>query len=215
MEMGQAYTFHQGQVTFTSKFYETNMVDIWLDYEQNMNVSSIWWGTIFADRNLTAMQKEGGNMGRPGKPGAVPAVSWWQVGDDVLAMTEGPGGERIDVHKMVHLGRYQYEDDFGAGWHTESGPSHEAIGPDGSIYSTANFYRDIDEEMMESKVGEGFTRQASVFSRAEGRVQSGRRHQQEGDHRRVPLHHRQPLPLHGPGSQVSSHRGQAEAHALQ
>merc|ERR1711936_28154 len=127
------------------------MVDIWLDYEQNMNVSSIWWGTIFADRNLTAMQKEGGNVGRPGKPGAVPAVSWWQVGDDVLAMTEGPGGERIDVHKMVHLGGYHYEDDFGAGWHTESGPSHEAIGPDGSIYSTANFYRDIDEEMMESK----------------------------------------------------------------
>ena len=152
MEMGQAYTFHQGEVTFTSKFYDTNMVDIWLDYQENMNQSSIWWYTIYADRNLTAIGQESDNMGRPGKPGAVPAVSWWQVGDSVLAMTEGPGGEMVDVHKMVHMGRYQYEGDFMPGWRTESGPAHEAIGPDGSVYSTANFYRDIEGNMMESKV---------------------------------------------------------------
>ena len=153
MEMGQAYTFHEGEVTFTSKFYDTNMVDVWLDYEENMNQSSIWWWTIYAERNLTAIDKESSNMGKPGKPGAVPAVSWWQVGDSVLAMTEGPGGHMVDVHKMIHLGNFPYDDDLGSGWHTESGPAHEAVGPDGNIYSTANYYREIEGDLIESKVG--------------------------------------------------------------
>ena len=87
--MGQSYSFHEGDVRFTSKFYDTNMVQIWLDYEENMNQSSIWWGTIYAERNRSAMDLEGGNMYADGRPSVVSAVSWWQLGDDVLAMSEG------------------------------------------------------------------------------------------------------------------------------
>jgi len=112
MEMGQSYSFHEGDVRFTSKFYDTNMVQIWLDYEENMNQSSIWWGTIYAERNRSAMDLEGGNMYADGRPSVVSAVSWWQLGDDVLAMSEGPGGQVVDIHSMVYQGNYHYEDDY-------------------------------------------------------------------------------------------------------
>ena len=153
MEMGQSYSFHEGDVRFTSKFYDTNMVQIWLDYEENMNQSSIWWGTIYAERNRSAMDLEGDNMYGHDRPSAVSAVSWWQLGDEVLAMSEGPGGQVVDIHSMVYQDNYHYEDDFGAGWHTESGPAHEALGPDGTLYSTATLYRYVDDDTtMESKV---------------------------------------------------------------
>ena len=57
IEMGQAYHFHEGEVTFSSQFYDTNAVDIWLSYGENMNQSSVWWGTVYADRNLTALAR--------------------------------------------------------------------------------------------------------------------------------------------------------------
>ena len=135
------------------KFYDTNMVNIWLSYEENMNQSSIWWGTIYAERNRSAMDLEGDNMYGHDRPSAVSAVSWWQLGDEVLAMSEGPGGQVVDIHSMVYQDNYHYEDDFGAGWHTESGPAHEALGPDGTLYSTATLYRYVDDDTtMESKV---------------------------------------------------------------
>ena len=34
----------------------------------------------------------------------------WQVGQDVLGMSEWPEGKRIDVHSMVHLGDFDYKD---------------------------------------------------------------------------------------------------------
>ena len=58
IEMGQAYHFHQGEVTFSSQFYDTTMVEVWLKYDQNMNQSSVFWGTIYGERNRTAMDRE-------------------------------------------------------------------------------------------------------------------------------------------------------------
>ena len=85
--------------------------------------------------------------------------SWFFMATIVLDLCsrepwcEGPGGQVVDIHSMVYQGNYHYEDDFGAGWHTESGPAHEALGPDGSLYSTATLYRYVeDDTAMESKV---------------------------------------------------------------
>ena len=83
IEMGQSYSFINGQVTFTSKFYDTNIVDVWRRYEQNMNQSSVFWGTIFAERNVSALMAEAGNIYGNDKFASIPAVSWWQVGNDV------------------------------------------------------------------------------------------------------------------------------------
>ena len=57
-----------------------------MSYDQNMNESSIWWGTIYAERNLTAMEKESENQYKPGKLPDIPAVAWWQIGNDVKSV---------------------------------------------------------------------------------------------------------------------------------
>jgi len=143
IEMGQGYSFHNGEVTFTSQFYDTNMVDIWLSYEENMNQSSVWWGTVFAKQNRTAMDRESGNMGKPGKPNVVPAVSWWLAGEDVIAMSEWPSGHKVDVHKMEALGGYGYQEDtdFLGGFHSQHSPAHEQYGADGKIWSSAAVHK--------------------------------------------------------------------------
>ena len=87
IEMGQAYHFHQGEVTFSSQFYDTTMVEVWLKYDQNMNQSSVFWGTIYGERNRTAMDLESPNIYKPGKHTAIPAVAWWQIGKDVNGLT--------------------------------------------------------------------------------------------------------------------------------
>ena len=86
IEMGQAYHFHQGEVTFSSQFYDTTMVEVWLKYDQNMNQSSVFWGTIYGERNRTAMDLESPNIYKPGKHTAIPAVAWWKIGKDVTGL---------------------------------------------------------------------------------------------------------------------------------
>ena len=71
-------------MTFSSQFYDTNRLDIWLSYEENMNESSIWWGTVYALKNNSAIAKENENSHKPGKHSEVPAVAWWQIGNEVI-----------------------------------------------------------------------------------------------------------------------------------
>merc|ERR1711971_1210788 len=56
IEMGQGYHFHQGQVTFTSRFYDTDHVALWRNMSENMNYTSVWWGTVYAHQNTTAKE---------------------------------------------------------------------------------------------------------------------------------------------------------------
>ena len=49
-------------MTFSSQFYDTNKMDVWMSHEENMNQSSVWWGTVYADKNLTAIDNERENM---------------------------------------------------------------------------------------------------------------------------------------------------------
>ena len=98
------------QVTFTSRFYDTNHVAIWRDAGENMNHTSVWWSTVYATQNRTAIEYYHDAMGSPDHTGAVPAVSWWKVGDDVLGMSEWPSGRIIDPHTMEQVGGFPYSD---------------------------------------------------------------------------------------------------------
>ncbi len=57
-----------------------------MSYDQNMNQSSVWWGTVYADKNLDAVEKEFENEHKPGKHESIPAVAWWEIGNDVWAL---------------------------------------------------------------------------------------------------------------------------------
>ena len=161
IEMGQAYHFHEGEVTFSSQFYDTNAVAIWLSYGENMNQSSVWWGTVYADRNLTALARESENMARPGKHSAIPAVAWWQIGDKVVASSEYPRQVIVDPHNVKALDDYPFSNNndwIPDGFQPLTSPSHEAVGEDGIIYSTAAITKtDTDDngmEVMKNKVKE-------------------------------------------------------------
>ena len=138
VSMGQGYSFQNGNVVFSNSFYDTNQVDIWERYEENMNQSSVWWDTVFSERNITAMAKEQENMYKPGKPAFIPNVAWWQLGNDVLATTENTGGYIVDVHNVIAIEDYPYTngDWLGDGYRGLTNPSHEAYGPDGVVWST-------------------------------------------------------------------------------
>ena len=140
IEMGQSYHFHRGEVTFSNQFYNTNNVDIWRSYDEDMNQSSVWWGTVYAERNLTALMKENENSHRPGKHSAIPAVAWWQIGDKVVATSEYPSGVIVDPHNVVALDEFPFansDDWIPEDYFPVTSPSHEAQGADGVIYSTA------------------------------------------------------------------------------
>ena len=87
---------------------------VWLSHDQNMNESSIWWGTVYGEMNKykpvnqqgcifanppdtplqheqllrtticrTAIDQERPHMNKPGKHTSIPAVAWWQIGNEV------------------------------------------------------------------------------------------------------------------------------------
>ena len=84
---------------------------MWLSHDQNMNESSIWWGTVYGEMNKytpvnqgcifakytplqhkqllrtticrTAIDQERPHMNKPGKHTSIPAVAWWQIGNEV------------------------------------------------------------------------------------------------------------------------------------
>ena len=60
--MGQSYSFHKGQVTFSSRYssenytlyfsavnryYPTARLSVWEKHQEKMNESSVWWGCIY------------------------------------------------------------------------------------------------------------------------------------------------------------------------
>ena len=104
-------------------------MELWRRYEENMNQSSVWWHTLFGRQNLTAQVINDDELDDIDdmRPGSVPAVAWWQVGQEVLGMSEWPEGRRIDVHAMVHLGGFDYQDDsfLGEGFSNEHSAAHE------------------------------------------------------------------------------------------
>jgi len=151
--MGQSYSFHEGRVTFSHQFYESNMVEIWEKYDEDMNQSSVWWGCIYAKENRTAMDRESDDLYKPGKPSVVPAVAWWKVGKDVLAMTEYPSGPRIDVHHNKYLGDYPYENgDWTRGFRSFHSPAHEQYDETGRVWSSAGVQKQEGGSILLSRI---------------------------------------------------------------
>jgi len=149
IEMGQGYHFHKGEVTFTSRFYEdTEHTALWKYYGENMNYTSVWWGTVYAHQNLTAKayfsnwaQEHPGNY-----TSSVPAVSWWKVGKDVLGMSEWPSGVIVDPHTMEQIKHYEYKDEedgnfLGDGFHNQHSAAHEQYDADGRVWSSAAVHK--------------------------------------------------------------------------
>jgi len=141
--MGQSYSFHNGGVTFSSQYYDSNMHRIWEKYQEDMNQSSVWWGCIYAKHNNTAYDRESDDLYAPGRPSGVPAVAWWKVGDEVLAMSEWPAGDSIDVHTNKFIEEYQYDDgDWSDGWSSIQSPAHEQYDQNGKIWSSAGMIKE-------------------------------------------------------------------------
>jgi len=150
--MGQSYSFHEGEVTFSGKYYDSNIRQIWENYEEDMNQSSVYWGCIYADQNRTAIDKEGSNMYADGKPSMVPAVAWWKVGNEVLAMSEWPSGDSVDVHNNKYLEHYAYDDgDWTDGWDAIQSPAHEHYDENGKIWSSAGMIKQDGDTIVHLK----------------------------------------------------------------
>jgi len=134
-------------VTFTSRFYDTDHVALWSHFGENMNYTSVWWGTVYAHQNTTAKEyfndwNENGTFGE--HTGSVPAVSWWKVGNDVLGMSEWPSGVIVDPHTMEQIKHYEYKDnDFlGEGFGSQHSAAHEQYDADGSrVWSSAAVHK--------------------------------------------------------------------------
>merc|ERR1712130_1034310 len=152
IEMGQGYHFHKGQVTFTSRFYDTDHVALWKYYGENMNYTSVWWGTVYATQNLTAKKHfDGWDEDGLEHTGSVPAVSWWKVGKDVLGMSEWPSGVIVDPHTMEQIKNYEYKEEgnfLGDGFHNQHSAAHEQYDSDGRVWSSATVHRYEDEGGM-------------------------------------------------------------------
>ena len=142
IEMGQSYTFSNGQVTFSNKFYNTSAVDVWKSYGANMNISSIWWGTTYAAENQSAIEHESAAMHNPDKPTDIPAVAWWKIGKQAASASEYPGSVNlIDVHNNKYLGSFKYNDSLFEGWNAFHSPSHEQYDKDGNIWTVVALQR--------------------------------------------------------------------------
>lgn len=97
------------------------------EYDQDMSKSSVFFPTVYATMNVSQVQKHIGDIypDKPEKvsiritkmrasnvilfqPASVPAVSWWQIGTDVVAMSEFHEGNQVDPHNIIAIGSESY-----------------------------------------------------------------------------------------------------------
>ena len=57
--------------------------------------------------NKTATDAMIGEMYNPDRLSRVSGVSWWELGNEVYAMTEYKDGQKVDPHNIIALGRYE------------------------------------------------------------------------------------------------------------
>ena len=149
----QSYGFHNGMVSFSNQFYDTNQVYIWKWYEEDMSQSSIYWGRVYGKENVTAKEHEKEAMNNPYKPSNTPAVSWWRLGNKVLGMSEHIAGAQVDVHNAKYLADFRINTTAFNGWKPIHMPAHEQYGPDGTLYNVVAMVKTDDSipYMLKSK----------------------------------------------------------------
>ncbi|XP_053387890.1 carotenoid isomerooxygenase-like [Mercenaria mercenaria] len=141
--MGSKYSIDNGQVTFTNRWYDTTVEDIYNSYGREMNASSMFVHSVFSKVNAKQIDKWNGNMSSHSKVSEIPNVSWWLVDNQAIAMTEQPIGVIIDPHDVVQKGYMQYDDDNLGVPDTQqylfsNNPAHEQTEPDGTLWSTVS-----------------------------------------------------------------------------
>ncbi|WAR11686.1 NINAB-like protein [Mya arenaria] len=141
MEIGQKFRIQNGTVTFTNKWYDTVVNDIYNYYHRDMNLSSVFLVSTYSKTNPGQVDAWRANFSSTSKVPEVPHVSWWQVGNQAIAMSETPIGVVVDPNSLQQHGNAQYTDqnmgfpDTPAHGFTNN-PAHEHTEPDGTLWST-------------------------------------------------------------------------------
>ena len=146
IELAQSFHFHDGQVFFTSRFYDTNKNNYFLmEHEQDMAKSSVFFPTIYANYSSEAVQDYYGWLSDNEnatnlKNNDVPHVSWWVIGQDVLSNAEGTFATKVDPHNVLAFKDY----DMGGDWPTndrlEFNPAHEVYDENLGLLSTVGLH---------------------------------------------------------------------------
>ncbi|KAL4220089.1 Retinoid isomerohydrolase [Mactra antiquata] len=139
--IGSKYKIDNGTVTFTNRWYDTVINDIYNYYGREMNRSSVFRTGTYSKSNPAMVDKWNANMSSQNKVLEVPHVSWWQIGDKAVAMTETPIGVVIDTDNMVQKGYVPYNDNNlnvpdTPQYMMTNNPAHEQTEPDGTLWST-------------------------------------------------------------------------------
>ncbi|XP_045181134.1 carotenoid isomerooxygenase-like [Mercenaria mercenaria] len=140
IEIGNKFRIENGNITFTNRWYDTTVNDIYNFYGREMNESSLFHTTTLSKLNPTQLDIWSANLSDNSKLEKVHHVSWWQIGDDVIAMSEFPIGVIIDPDEVAHKGYIQYNDDNlgvpnSMQYFTNNNPAHEHTEPDGTLWS--------------------------------------------------------------------------------
>ncbi|XP_060584886.1 carotenoid isomerooxygenase-like isoform X2 [Ruditapes philippinarum] len=141
LQIGSKYHVENGDISFTQRWYETTVNEIYNTYGRQMNQSSVFMETAFSKVNKEMVDKWEAEMSNKSRVSSVPDVSWWQIGNQAVAMTEIPIGVIIDNGDVSQKGWIKYNDDhLGIPDTPEYGftnnPAHEQTEQDGTLWST-------------------------------------------------------------------------------
>ncbi|ELU09374.1 hypothetical protein CAPTEDRAFT_194807 [Capitella teleta] len=143
LEMGTSFKFEDGKVSFYNRYYDTNHVDIFNAYNQNINESKVFWKTILAEFDVEQNTNLRENITAGPKVAMIDHVAWWRIGDRVAAYSEGAKGFWMDIHNVEYNGRTDYKDTimgYPMGTMFVSNPAHPHIDPDGTVWSACLTY---------------------------------------------------------------------------
>ncbi|XP_076117851.1 carotenoid isomerooxygenase-like [Mytilus galloprovincialis] len=144
LEIGSKFKLENGHVTFTNRWYDTQSNEFYSRYGRNMNKSSVFIAGTYSKANMSQVQKFDQFGKQSNKIVEVPHVSWWQIGNQAIAMTEMPVGVVINPVKVEHNGYISYKDNnFGYGKSVQltNNPAHEHTEADGTLWSTVTAVR--------------------------------------------------------------------------
>ena len=146
MELAQSFHFYEGQAYFTSRYYDTNKNDYFLNvHDQDMTKSSVFYGTVYANYSGEAIGKfdnwrsENDNKTNV-RNNDVPHVSWWLIGNDVVANGEGTGCTKVDPHNIIDFKSYDLGDSWPNHDRLEFNPAHEVYDESLGLINTVGLY---------------------------------------------------------------------------
>jgi len=133
--MLQSYHFHDGKATYSNQFLDTNQLQVWKKYNEDMRQSSLWFETVYSNQNITAMEKEEEDMTQLDRPYSTAHVSWWTLGDKAVAFGEYINGASMDVHNNKYIGNFLLKPSLWEGWSAVNVPAHEQTDENGMVWT--------------------------------------------------------------------------------